>query len=259
MQGNYFDYPKPVILIKYLTNFVCEKNDIVLDFFAGSSTTGEAVLQYNLDNNTNLRYILVQLPEELNIENGNTAKEKEKIKNTIKFLESINKPYNIAEIGKERIRRASKNIAEEHPKKAKNLDLGFKVFKLDTSNIKGWDGNPDSLDESLFDAQDNIKTDRTEHDVLYEILLKYGLDLTLPIEEKTIESKTVFSIGYGALFICLADAITSKVAEGIGKWKEELQPEVCRVVFKDSGFTDVEKTNSVQTLKRFGITEIKSI
>ncbi|WP_298238397.1 site-specific DNA-methyltransferase [uncultured Algibacter sp.] len=259
MQGDYFDYPKPVTLIKYLTNFVCKENDIVIDFFAGSSTTGESVLRYNLDNNTKLRYILIQLPEELNVENGNTLKEKEKIKKTIKFLESINKPNNIAEIGKERIRRAATKISEEHPEKAKELDLGFKVFKLDTSNIKGWDGNPDNLDESLFDAQDNIKTNRTEHDVLYEILLKYGLDLTLPIEEKTIEGKTVFSVGYGALFICLANNITSRVAEGIGIWKEELQPEVCRVVFKDSGFTDVEKTNSVQTLKRFGITEIKSI
>jgi adenine-specific DNA-methyltransferase len=95
--------------------------------------------------------------------------------------------------------------------------------------------------------------------VLYEILLKYGLDLTLPIEEKQIAGKTVFSVGYGALFICLADNITNQVAEGIGEWKEQLQPEVCRVVFKDSGFTDVEKTNSVQTLKRFGINEVKSI
>jgi adenine-specific DNA-methyltransferase len=259
MQGDYFDYPKPVSLIQYLTNFVCKENDIVLDFFAGSSTSAEAVMRYNLVNETALKYILVQLPEELNIDNGNTSKEKQKIAKTIEFLESINKPKNIAEIGKERIRRAAKKIAEENPEKAKDLDLGFKVFKLDTSNIKGWDGNPDNLDDSLFDAQDNIKTDRTEHDVLYEILLKYGLDLTLPIEEKQIAGKTVFSVGYGALFICLADNITSKVAEGIGEWKEALQPEVCRVVFKDSGFTDVEKTNSVQILRRFGINEIKSI
>ena len=133
------------------------------------------------------------------------------------------------------------------------------MFKLDSSNIKGWDGNPENLEESLFDSISNIKNDRTEEDVLYEILLKYGLDLTLPIEEKKIEGVTVFNVGLGALFICLAGTITSKVAEGIGKWKEELNPEVCRVVFKDTGFTDVEKTNSVQTLKRFGITEIKSI
>ncbi|MCG8776480.1 site-specific DNA-methyltransferase, partial [Tenacibaculum finnmarkense] len=100
---------------------------------------------------------------------------------------------------------------------------------------------------------------RTEEDVLYEILLKYGLDLTLPIEEKIIEGKTVFNVGFGALFISLGDKLTNKVAEGIGAWKEELQPEICRVIFKDTGFTDVEKTNSIQTLKRFGITEIKSI
>jgi adenine-specific DNA-methyltransferase len=94
---------------------------------------------------------------------------------------------------------------------------------------------------------------------LFEILLKYGLDLTLPIEEKIIEGKKVFNVGLGALFICLANGINSKVAEGIGAWKQEINPETCRVIFKDSGFTDVEKTNSVQTLKRFGIHEIKSI
>jgi len=192
----------------------------------------------------------------------------------------------ITEIGKERIRRAGKAILKEQKKlieqlkaktdgkmmqeealqkieqlqtNLKNLDLGFKVFKLDSSNIKGWDGNPDKLEQSLFDAITNIKENRTEEDVLYEILLKYGLDLTLPIEEKTIEGRTVFNVGYGALFICLADNINSKLAEGIGKWKEELKPEICRVIFKDTGFTDVEKTNSVQTLKRYGITEIKSI
>ena len=152
-----------------------------------------------------------------------------------------------------------KKIKEEHPEKSKEMDLGFKVFKLDSSNIKSWDGNPENLNESLFDAVGNIKTDRTEEDVLYEILLKYGLDLTLPIEEKTIEGKKVFNVGLGSLFICLADGITSKVAEGIGQWKEACSPEICRVIFKDNGFTDVEKTNSVQTLKRYGINEIRSI
>ena len=111
----------------------------------------------------------------------------------------------------------------------------------------------------MFESQDNIKSDRKEDDVLFEILLKYGLDLTLPIEEKVIEGKKVFNVGFGALFICLGNDLTSKVAEGIGQWKETLKPETCRVIFKDGGFTDVEKTNSVQTLKRFGIQEIKSI
>jgi adenine-specific DNA-methyltransferase len=203
----------------------------------------------------------------------------------------------ISEIGKERIRRAGKKILAELQnsidtkaikidnlrlqnildnsffeeiaelegeietikQRIATLDTGFKVFKLDSSNIKAWDGNPAELEASLFDSQDNIKTERTEEDVLYEILLKYGLDLTLPITEKTIAKKRVFSIGAGALFICLANDITKDVAEGIGAWKQELNPEVCRVVFKDTGFNDVEKANSVQILKRFGINEIKSI
>jgi adenine-specific DNA-methyltransferase len=240
-----FDTPKPTKLLNRIITVGenVSQNDIILDFFAGSGTTADAVLQFNVENNKKHQFIQVQLPEK-----------------TDEKSQAFSAGYKtIAEIGKERIRRAAKKIAKENPEKAKDLDLGFKVFKLDTSNIKGWDGSPDNLDDSLFDTQDNIKTDRTEHDVLYEILLKYGLDLTLPIEEKQIAGKTVFSVGYGALFICLADKITSAVAQGLGEWKEELQPEVCRVVFKDSGFTDVEKTNSVQTLKRFGITEIKSI
>ncbi|MEP2237012.1 MAG: site-specific DNA-methyltransferase, partial [Maribacter sp.] len=238
-----FTNPKPIGLIKAMLEMTTRDNDIIMDFFGGSSSTAHGLLDFNSKEVQNIRYILIQLPELTDIKS-------EAYKDGFK---------SISEIGKERIRRAAKKIAEEHPEKAKDLDLGFKAFKLDTSNIKGWDGNPDTLDESLFDAQDNIKTDRTEHDVLYEILLKYGLDLTLPIEEKKLAGRTVFSVGYGALFICLADNITNRVAEEIGAWKEELQPEVCRVVFKDSGFTDVEKTNSIQTLKRFGISEIKSV
>lgn len=243
MGGDYFDYPKPVNLIKYLINFVCKDEDIVLDFFSGSGTTGESIYRYNLENQTKLKYILVQLPEP-------TDEKSEAFKSGYKT---------ITDIGKERIRKVVKKIKVENLTQSDNLDSGFKVFKLDSSNIKGWDGLPDNLENSLFESQDNIKSDRKEEDVLFEILLKYGLDLTLPIEEKVIEGKKVFNVGFGALFICLGNEITSKVAEGIGQWKETLKPETCRVIFKDGGFTDVEKTNSVQTLKRFGIQEIKSI
>ena len=238
-----FDFAKPVGLIKFLLEISQINNGFVLDFFGGSSTTADSVMRWNIEGENNINYILVQIPQ---------------------ITESRSEAYKlgfktISDIGKERIRRVVKKIKEEHPEKSKDMDLGFKVFKLDSSNIKSWDGNPENLNESLFDAVGNIKTDRSEEDVLYEILLKYGLDLTLPIEEKTIEGLTVFNVGLGALFICLADNITNKVAEGIGKWKEELNPEICRIIFKDTGFTDVEKTNSVQTLKRFGVTEIKSI
>jgi adenine-specific DNA-methyltransferase len=240
---DYFDYTKPSLLIKNLTKSIFSEESIILDFFSGSATTAHAVMQLNSEDNGNRKHIQVQLPEP-------TDEKSEAYKAGYK---------SITEIGKERIRRAGKKIIDENPLLAQNLDIGFKVFKLDSSNINAWDGSPDNLEASLFDAQDNIKTDRSEHDVLFEILLKYGLDLTLPIEEKEIVGKTVFNVGLGALFICLSNGITTAVAEGIGKWKEELSPEICRVIFKDTGFTDVEKTNSFQTLKRYGIEEVKSL
>ena len=168
----------------------------------------------------------------------------------------------IADIGKERIRRAGEKILEDNKDKEgiENLDIGFKVFKLDSSNIKAWDADFDDLEQSLFDAVHNIKEDRSEEDVLYELLLKYGLDLTLPIEERIIAGKTVYSIGFGALVICLDSDITLDVVEGIGKLKEELEPEIMRVVFKDSGFKDdVVKTNAIQILKRYDIEDVKSL
>lgn len=238
-----FSNPKPVGLIDAMLEMTVRNEDVVFDFFAGSSSSAHSILNFNLTKNQRIRFVQIQLPQP-------TEEDSEAYKSGYKT---------IAEIGKERIRRAGKKIAEENPDKAKDLDLGFKVFKLDSSNIKGWDGNPEDLETSLFDAQENIKADRTEEDVLFEILLKYGLDLTLPIEEKVMEGKKVFNVGFGALFICLADGITNKVAEGIGAWKQELNPATCRVIFKDSGFTDVEKANAVQTLKRFGINEVKSI
>jgi adenine-specific DNA-methyltransferase len=239
----YFDYPKPVKLIKRCLDLYVNKEDLVLDFFSGSGTTAHSVFEANSEDCGLRKFILVQLPEQL--DNKSDA-----FKNGYKT---------IADIGKERIRKAGAKIKEENPLHSANLDTGFKVFKLDSSNIKGWDGDPDNIENNLFKAQENIKTDRTEEDVLFEILLKYGLDLTLPIEQKDIEGKKVFNIGFGALFICLSDNITSNVAEGIGKWKEELKPQTCRVIFKDAGFNDKEKANSLLILKRFGIQEIKSI
>lgn len=200
-------------------------------------------MKLNAEDGGNRKYMMLQLPEPTDLKS-----------------EAYKAGYKtITEIGKERIRRVVKKIKEEHPDKSKKMDLGFKVFKLDSSNIKIWDSSPKNLEDSLLDAIDNIKTDRSPEDILYEILLKYGLDLALPIEQRVIEQKTVFNVALGSLFICLGDEITSKVAEGIGKWKSECNPEVCRVIFKDTEFTDIQKTNSVQVLKRFGINQIRSI
>ena len=247
MIGNkIFPNPKPVDLIVSLVGLItsrCDEMPIILDFFSGSGTSAHSILELNSRDNGKRKFIQVQLPEK-----------------TDKNSQAYKSGYStIAEIGKERIRRVVKKIKEEHPIISKELDLGFKVFKLDSSNIKSWGGNPDNVETSLLDTVENIKPDRTEEDVLYEILLKSGLDLTLPIEERNIEEKKVFNIGLGALFICLADNITRKVAEGIGQWKKECKPEICRVVFRDNGFSDVEKTNSVQILNRYDIDEIRTI
>jgi adenine-specific DNA-methyltransferase len=241
-----FDNPKPLTLIKDFIILGMDQDDIILDFFEGSGTTEHAVLDLNSEVGGKRKFICVQLPEPCQ-ENSEAFKAGYKT---------------IAEIGKERIRRAGEKILENNKDKdsIENLDVGFKVFKLDSSNIKSWDVDFDNLEQSLFDAVHNIKDERTEDDVLYEILLKYGLDLTLPIEERKIAGKTVYSIGIGALVICLDSEITIDVVEGIGKLKAELKPEVMRIVFKDSGFKDdVIKTNTIQILKQYNIEDVKSL
>jgi len=230
-----FDTPKPVSLMRRLLKIGSDKDSLVLDFFAGSGSLAHAVMAQNVNEQGSINCISVQLPE--------------KIKDT---------NQTIADFAKERIRRAATKIKEENPDN--DGDLGFKVLKLDSSNIKPWDADFDNIQQSLEDSVSNIKPERSEEDVLYEILLKYGLDLTLPIETRTIEGKKVFSIGFGALVICLDSDITLGVVEGIGKLKAELEPEVMRVVFKDNGFKDdVVKTNAIQILKRYDIEDVKSL
>ncbi len=266
--GLTFDNPKPVLVSRKLIESVCSnEGDLILDFFAGSATTAHAAMQLNAEDGGNRKFIMVQLPE--------PCDEKS---------EAFKAGYKtIAEISKERIRRAGAKIkeellttesTEEHGKGdlfnsssvpsvtsvVKLPDLGFKVFKLDSTNIKPWEVDFDLNEQTLLDYVENIKPERSEEDILYEILLKYGLELTLPISEHTIAGKKVFNIGMGALIVCLADAITLDVVEGIAKLKKELNPEIMRVVFKDSGFVDdVVKTNAVQILKQADILDVRSL
>ncbi|MCL4432819.1 MAG: site-specific DNA-methyltransferase [Epsilonproteobacteria bacterium] len=238
----FFDYPKPIELLKRLLQIGVNENDIVLDFFSGSATTAHAVMKLNAEVGGNRRCISVQLPEP-------TDEKSEAYKAGYKT---------IAEISKERIRRAAKKIAEENPQF--KGDLGFKVFKLDSSNIKSWDADFANVEQSLLDAVDNIKSDRTSEDLLYEILLKYGLDLTLPIETRDVGGKRVYILGYGALIICLDDDVTQDTVSAIAALKEEFNSDITRVVFKDGGFAnDVVKTNAIQTLKQHGIDDVKSV
>lgn len=245
--GAPFSYPKPVTLLNHIINLTTVNNDIILDFFAGSGTSSQAVMSLNAEDGGNRKCISVQLPEL-------TDEKSEAFKAGYKT---------IAEITKERIRRAGEKIKNDYKDNKEiidKLDVGFKAFKLDSSNIQAWDGNPDNLEEQLDIFANNIKTDRTEEDILFEILLKYGLDLTVAIDEKTIAAQKVFSVGQGTLFICLSNAISPSVSEGIGTWKQELNPIICRAIFKDTGFqSDKDKTNAMQILKRFGIEEVNSI
>jgi len=195
--------------------------------------------------------MLVQLPEPLDPDSKDQ-------KIAAEYCDQLGRPRNIAELTKERLRRAGKAISSETP--MVTCDLGFRVFKLASSNIKTWDAEFDNVEAKLFDSADNIKLDRSDTELLYELLLKIGLDLAVTIEKREIQGNTLYVVGTGALVICLAAPVTLELVDGIAALKKELQPEVMRVVFKDSSFPDdVVKTNAVQILRRAGIEDIKSL
>ncbi|AGG07269.1 site-specific DNA-methyltransferase [Dehalococcoides mccartyi] len=251
-----FENPKSVDMLQLLIQFTTDDGDIILDFFAGSGTTGHAVMNQNVTDSGNKRYILVQLPEMLDPDNKDQ-------KLVSDFCDQIGKPRNIAEMCKERLRRAGKKIKEEHP--MFTGDIGFRVFKLDSSNIRAWEPDRDNLAATLDQHAEHLKVDRTEQDILYELLLKLGLDLTVPMQQKTITGKTVHSIGAGTLLVCLATEITTAEVEplalGIVKWYKQLAPAgETQVVFRDSAFADdVAKTNLTAILEQYGLENVRSI
>ena len=246
-----FSNPKPKELIKIFVENCNDSEMLVLDFFSGSGTTAEAVIDLNKEDGGNRKFILVQIPEEISVKTSQSNKLKKIAKTAIKFLKSIEKQLTLCEIGKERIRRAGDKILEESDNK--DLDVGFKVFKLDSSNLEKWNPEYDNLEQTLLTNRENIKEDRTELDLIYEIMLKYGIDLTLPIKK----SNNIYSIGYGALLICLDDNITKEIANEIIELKSE---NITRVVFKESGFkSDADKTNIKETLRINNIDEFITI
>ena len=248
--GKLFDFSKPIELIKRCLSLALDSNSIVLDFFSGSATTAHAVMQLNAEDGGNRKFIMVQLPEPCR-EGTEAAKAGYK---------------NICEIGKERIRRAGEKIKAEIEEQSTQLkigeepkkvpDIGFKVFKLDSSNLKKWQPDYDALETTLFDSVSNYVEGRSELDVVYEIMLKMGMELTWPLETHIIASRNVYDIGMGALMICLDDHITAEVAEGMAALRQEESSEVWRVVFKDNGFeSDSAKVNIKEILKRAGLEE----
>ncbi|SGY94823.1 site-specific DNA-methyltransferase [Moritella viscosa] len=236
-----FQFPKNKEVISDLIGLVCKKGDIVLDFFAGSGSTAHAVYNHNsLQEDAQVNYVLIQLPEP-----------------TDPKSKAYEAGYEyITEITKKRISGASSSFIEAQV----SGDFGFKTFSLDETNIRPWDADFDNLEQVLQQATESIKADRSSEDVLYEIFLKYGYDLTTPVETETVNGKQVFVVGAGALIVCLDDEITGETVEGIAKLKEELDPETTQVVFKDAGFADSNvKTNAIQILKQAGIDDVKSI
>jgi adenine-specific DNA-methyltransferase len=234
------DFPKPVELIKEILEQGDIQNDIILDFFSGSATTAHAVMQLNSEDNGNRKFIMVQLPE--------SCDEKS---------EAFKAGYKtIAEIGKERIRRAGKKIKEESPLTTQNLDIGFRVFKVDTSNMKDVYYTPDELkQENLELFKDHIKPDRSPDDLLFQVFIDWGLDLTKPIAKETIDGKTVFIVDTNDLIACFDSGITEELVKKLAAHKP------LRVVFCDDAFgSDSVKINVEQIFKLLSpATEVKSI
>lgn len=234
MDGKTFDNPKNIRLIlrmlKMMTHF--DKNSIILDFFSGSSTTAHAVMQLNAEDKGNRKYIMVQLPEE-----------------TPEDSEARRAGYNtIPEIAKERIRRAGKKIKEEKKDKEgiETLDTGFRVFRLSDSNFEEVKKSPGEYNQSQLDLfLDNVKSDRTDLDLLFGAMLSWGVQLSLPMTSEEVDGKMIYSVNDGDLVACFADGIT----ENIVKVMAEKQP--LRVLFRDSCFTrDDAKINVFESLKQ---------
>lgn len=283
--SNVFSYPKPTELLKFLLSVASDEDSIILDFFSGSATTAHAVMQLNAEDGGQRKYIMVQLPEtcdenseafkagykticdigeerirragakikEALGENGlavsmlaNGVKNKKEIKN--------DDGETVAQLSMTGLFDAPENVEEVNEEMANNIDVGFRVFKLDSTNIKPWDATVKYDETTLYDLQDSVvKEDRSNLDIAYEVMLKYGI-FNMPLEEKEVNGKTVYSVGEGYMIISLNDEITTEDVAAIAA----LNPKA--VVFKESGFVnDNAKMNADCTFKRLGIDNVKCI
>lgn len=257
-----FDYSKPVKLMKQIVQLYTNEDDIVLDFFSGSASTAHAVMSLNLDDGKNRRFIMVQLPEQ-------TPEKSDAYKLGYK---------NICEIGKERIRRAGKKILEEATKetvdiaeygegyevdavasKYKNLDVGFKVFKLDDSNLKTWDNTPiqdtqiDMFYERLNAMIDTVKDDRTDMDVVYEVMLKMGIPLDVEVQYMEINDKIAYIVGDFILMICLAEKITAEDIETMAQYAP------AKIICAEAGFADDSALSNAHYILKDRAIELKLV
>ena len=243
---NVFSYPKPVSLIKYLTNFICKDSDIVMDFFSGSGTTADAVWRYNVENKeVALKYILVQLPENLD-ENLKTAdaNSKELLLNGIQLLDEINKPHKLTELAKYRLAKTIDSIKQDNPDC--KMDLGFRVFRVDESNFEDVERTPKEYNQDQLDLfLNNVKSDRNDLDLLFGCMLDWGVKLSLPMSSEEVDGKMIYTVNDGDLVACFAEKVTDSVVKAMA----DKQP--LRVIFRDSCFEqDADKINIYETFKQ---------
>lgn len=244
-----FDYPKPTSLLTRLMQYgYVNNNDIVLDFFSGSGTTAHAFWKYEIIKEISAKFILVQLPEDLDKSLLSASTDaKKNIRNAIDLLDKIGKPHLLTEIAKERIRRAGAKIKAENPEKAQHLDTGFRVLKLDSSNMKDVFYSPKETSQlELFKYVDNVKDDRTSEDLLFQVMLELGATLDSKIEESEVDGKTIFNVGDGYLVACFDQKVTDEVVTSIAK----MQPTYA--VLRDTSLADdATATNFEQIFKTY--------
>lgn len=234
-----FDFPKPVPFIEDLISLGTDKDSIILDFFSGSGTTTEAVFRKNLADDGNRKFILAQLPEETP-ENSNAKRS----------------GYNtIPELARERINKAAEQIQKERrPSEIEMLDTGFKVFELEKSNLKKWNTKTEDFVSMLDSMQDNFEPGSREDDLVYEIMLKQGLELTLPIAKFVVGDANIYKVAFGSLFIVLGKIIMIDAAKKIVELIQDEELENVAIVLQDTGFeNDSEKLNSIEILNAGGV------
>ena len=260
-----FSNPKPVQLLQRILSYITNNDDIILDFFSGSATTALAVLYLNRADSNKRQFICVQLPENLDMSYLEAdSKAKTVIKNAIEFLEKNKLQHKLSEIGKERIRRAGKKILEENNQmtleEKEQLDIGFKVFKLDSSNLKTWDNTPVTAEQMdlLYERMNNmihrVKSDRSDLDMVCEIMLKLGVPLTYSVTAVEINGKTAYSIGDDCLLlICLAPDVQPEDVEQMAEYAPAKL-----IISRESFVDDTAMANAHYILKDHGV-ELKLV
>lgn len=273
-----FDYPKPTTLCGFLAELTTTGDDIVIDMFSGSSSFADAIMQLNANDKkgSRRRYIAIQMPEDLDLaltyaeENA-----KQTLENGISFCAGLCLKHTLCEIGKERIRRAGDKVMAEWTARQNEAagqlalggaadatkrvppDIGFRVFRLDTSNFADWNPNSEDLAGDLLKAKENVLVGRTKEDILYEVVVKCNFQLTDKITEHKVGNNAIYAVRNGELMVCIDDQIPLEVGDEMLRLKHEVygNPESFRAVFLDNGLSDDSKANIVQRLKGDGVDE----